>query len=178
MLNYNPGAQPHDLTPHDQQQDVVRQKRRHKGPKRRRKIAAHQACLQSVEAAPAKLDTADPAVVKLPFSGKPLPLNTTTCSSSTSNNHHQCLHPLLRSCIQLSRNIWMWVLWRNSCFFSSCRKMMIFLLLKKSQKALWTRLFETWHISGCWGYRNKGIKFSLTGNLPSKVFTKKEHIFS
>jgi hypothetical protein len=63
----HPGAQPHHLSPHDQQ-DVVKQKlRRPKGPKRL-------VSLQS-EAAAAERDTADPAV-KLPFSGKLLPLKT------------------------------------------------------------------------------------------------------
>jgi hypothetical protein len=97
--HYDPGAQLHHLSPREQPQDVVQQRRRHKGPKRREKdrarAAAHQARLQSQAAAPANLGTADPAVVKLPFSGKLLPLNTkpttaplpaTTPSTSSSTS--------------------------------------------------------------------------------------------
>ena len=80
--HYDPGAQPHHLPTHEQHQDVVQQSRRHKGPKRREKdrarAAAHQARLQSEAADPARLVTAAPAVVKLPCSGKLLPLNTKT----------------------------------------------------------------------------------------------------
>ena len=80
--HYDPGAHLHHHHPHDQQQDDVQQKRRHKGPKRRAKdrarAAAHQARLQSEAADPARLVTAAPAVVKLPCSGKLLPLNTKT----------------------------------------------------------------------------------------------------
>ena len=61
--HYDPGAQPHPLPPHDQQQDVVQQKRRHKDPKRREKdrarAAAHQTRLQSEAAAQAECETAD-----------------------------------------------------------------------------------------------------------------------
>ena len=99
--HYDPGAQPCHLPPHDQQQDVDQKKRRHKGPKRREKdrarAAAHQTRLQSEAAAPAKLDTADPGVVMLPFSGKllplypkpsaaPLPSTPSTTSSTMSPN--------------------------------------------------------------------------------------------
>ena len=77
--HYDPGAHLHHHHLHDQQQDVIKPKRRHKGPKRREKdrarAAAHQARLQPDEAAPVTLVTAAPAV-KLPFSGKLLPLNT------------------------------------------------------------------------------------------------------
>ena len=76
--DHHPGAQPHPLFPHDQQDVVHPKPRRHKGPKRREKdrarAAAHQARLQS-EVAAAVQDTAVPAV-KLPFSGKLLPLKT------------------------------------------------------------------------------------------------------
>jgi hypothetical protein len=157
--HYDPGAQPHQRPPHDQQQDVVQQKRRHKGPNRREKdrarAAAHQARLQSAAAAPAKCDTADPAVIKLPFSGKLLPLkrkpsqaphhDTTPSTSSllsptTPKKLTSTSEPTFKKYLDVSivkKQLFPHQLSQGDEEISTSQN------YQKREKKLWTRLFET-----------------------------------
>jgi hypothetical protein len=158
--HHDPDAQPHHL-PHEQQ-DVAKQKRRQKGPKRREKdcarAAAHQARLQSEAAAPAptKSDTAAPAAVKLPFSGKLLPLKSKpspapfeATSPSTSSSFPPTTPKKLSSTIELT--------FKKYADVSVVKKQLFPYQLSQGdeeiptsknyqerEKNLWTRLFGTY----------------------------------
>ena len=158
--HYDPGAHLHHHHPHDQQQDVVQQKRRHKGPKRREKdrarAAAHQARLQSEETAPpAKPDTAAPAAVKLPFSGKLLPLKSkpspapfeaTTPSTSSSfspttpKKLSSTIEPTFKKYVDVSavkKQLFPYQLSQGDEEIPTSKN------YQEREKNLWTRLFET-----------------------------------